>query len=229
MELSTGRLFFADDGGDLGEAMVDYLVQDVDGALDGGEALQEDEEGERDGFAVGGLVREDRLGQPWSDVLFAPRTRRLEVVQAEPGHDRREPCLRRFDGRRVGGLPAQPRVLQDVFGLRRRAEHPVGDAEEQPAMRLKGFDGLHDRGWDPPEVRGGAVLISLFSDCARASRPQDLPRKPAMPRSTSSTTSTHQATLTDVVGFLRPRFLRATSGCARAACLSRSRGGCPRG
>ena len=41
------------------------------------------------------------------------------------------------DPRPVDGLPPQPGVLEHILGIGGRAQHPIGDAEESPALLLE--------------------------------------------------------------------------------------------
>jgi hypothetical protein len=90
-ELAGVLLARADDLGDPLVGLVEHLAQQERGALLGRQALQQDEEGERQrvgqlgaagGVVVGVGVRYERLGKPLAHVGLAPDTRRAEVVSA---------------------------------------------------------------------------------------------------------------------------------------------------
>src|SRR5215203_4329446 len=75
-----------------------------------------------------------RLGQPLPDVLLAPPRQRPQPVERLPGDDPdqvgpRVPHLSAVD---VG--PPQPGLLDHVLGVGSRAEHLVGDGEQQAAV-----------------------------------------------------------------------------------------------
>jgi hypothetical protein len=66
--------------------LVEHLVQQERGALLGRQALEQDEEGERQrvchlGLAGGIVVGHERLRQPLADVGLAPDPRRAEMVE----------------------------------------------------------------------------------------------------------------------------------------------------
>src|SRR5262249_46299280 len=68
------------------------------------------------------------------DVRLAARAGRLDGVDGQPGGGRHEEGSRVQDRTAISRLPPQPRVLHDVLGLDRTAEHAVRDAE-QPRPR----------------------------------------------------------------------------------------------
>jgi hypothetical protein len=123
----------ADDLGHLVVGVVEDLAEEEDGPLDGRQLLEQVEEGERErvgGLRVAhGLVLDERLRQPLPGVDLAARPRRPELVDREPGGDRREVGLRRL-GLDPGLVVAEVRLLDDVLGLGDRPEHPVGDRKE---------------------------------------------------------------------------------------------------
>ena len=141
-ELTGGRLGDLHDLADLFVGVGERLAQHVGGPLGGREPLQHHEHGESErlgAFGAEGRVGAgvDRLGQPRADVGLAAGARRLQRVDREPRRRRREERRRVLHDRSVGALPAQPRILHDVLGLARAAEHAVGDAEEPVAPQLK--------------------------------------------------------------------------------------------
>ena len=71
--------------------------------------------------------------------VFAPGRARAQHVEAHPGGDGGEPAREVLDVGRVGAAEADPRLLDRVVGLGRRAEHPVGD---RPQVRPVGLEPL---------------------------------------------------------------------------------------
>jgi hypothetical protein len=86
---------------------------------------------------------EQRLGQPRADVRLPAARDRAHPVQREP----------RGDPHQVGALvthldavdlrPAQPGLLEHVLGVGGRAEHLVGDREQQVAVLDEGVRRAH--------------------------------------------------------------------------------------
>src|SRR5262245_50648862 len=64
------------------------------------------------------------------------------MIEAEPRHRARQIGARIVDPAGIGGVPAQIRFLDDVLGLRQRAEHAISEAGEPPPVRLKAPRGL---------------------------------------------------------------------------------------
>ena len=85
--------------------------------------------------AVGGV--DDRVGNVHIERLLAPRSARAEHVQRHARDDRRQPAAEVFDLARVGAAQPQPGVLDGVFSLADRAEHPVGDRAEMRSVILE--------------------------------------------------------------------------------------------
>ncbi len=147
-ELAAVGGALGDDGGDLGVLVGEDVVEEEDGALLGGEGLEEEEEGGREGVGEGGLVGgvgvgrggggggDEGLGQPGADVGFALDAGGPELVEAKAGDDGREPGPGGGD-RLAGGegaVPAEGGLLDGVLGVGDGAEHPVGDGEEEGAV-----------------------------------------------------------------------------------------------
>ena len=76
---------------------------------------------------------EQRLGQPRADVRLPAALQRAEPVERLPGDDADEVRAGVAHLAVVDVGPAQPRVLDDVVGVRGAAEQLVGDGEEQRA------------------------------------------------------------------------------------------------
>ena len=81
------------------------------------------------------------LGQPGADVALAGLVAALFLIDAQARHDLRQEGAIGFDLTSVDGLPAQPGFLHDVFGLRHRAEHAVGDGKQEAALGLEALGG----------------------------------------------------------------------------------------
>ena len=126
--------------------IVERLAQDVDGALGGGEALEQHLQRQGEVVALFGAerrvgVRVDRLGRPGAGRRLAPDARRLPEVERE-AHRRGGQERGRFaDDRAVGLLPAHPRVLHDVVGVVGVHQHATGDPQ-QPRTVLDEGDGV---------------------------------------------------------------------------------------
>ena len=141
-ELAGVLLARADDLRDPVVGLVEHLAQQERGALLGRQALEQDEEGERQRVGhlglAGGIVvgaRHERLRQPLADVGLAPDPRRAEVVEREPRDHRRQVGARRLDPLAALARPvqAQEPLLHHVLRLAHAAEHPVGDGERRRA------------------------------------------------------------------------------------------------
>ena len=79
------------------------------------------------------LVGHDRLRQPWTDIRLALGLEPPQAIDRQPGGRRDEPGFRILDALVLDLVPADARVLDDIFGVGARAEHAVGEAEESPA------------------------------------------------------------------------------------------------
>src|SRR5262249_20271796 len=83
-----------------------------------------------------GFGEVDGLGEPIAAALFAPGASRVELVEAQPGHDGDQKGFRRFR-RRVATVPAQPCLLHHVLGAAGVAEHAVSERDELVPMGLE--------------------------------------------------------------------------------------------
>lgn len=147
--------------GDLPVRVAEGIPQHEDGPLRRGERLQQHEDGRGDGLRachpfghVGNGLPEiggDRLGEPRPDGGLAPGPDLPQPVDGEPGGDPDQVGARIADGRSVGGVPAQPRVLHHVLGVGQAPEHAVGDRTEQRAVLLENVG----RGREPCAVAVG--------------------------------------------------------------------------
>ena len=136
----------ADGGGRLPDRLCDLVVGDVEhlaehehGALGRGERLEHGQHGDRDVLGeldIGGDVgaRQQWLRQPLADVLLAPSRHGPQPVQRLPGDDADQVGPRLAHLGVVDVRPSQPRLLDDVLGVGRGAEHLVGDREQQAAV-----------------------------------------------------------------------------------------------
>ena len=143
-QLARRRLGGLQDVGDPLVGVVQRLAQHVRGALGGRELLEQDEDRVLQRLAALGAERRVVLGvdgfrQPGADVRLPARVGRLQDVDRQAGGDRRKERSRLEDALAVGGLPADPDLLEDVLRIRDRAEHPVGDAEQSTATLLEGI------------------------------------------------------------------------------------------
>jgi hypothetical protein len=103
-ELAHGLLALADDLRDLREPVAEHVVKQQDGALLGGQALQQHQHGQRQRVGRLGVpgriilvVGEDRLGQPLADVALAAGARGAQLVDRQPGGHGGDERARRGD------------------------------------------------------------------------------------------------------------------------------------
>src|SRR5690606_2666490 len=85
---------------------------------------------------------DDGLGEPLADVVLPPPGEGPEAVERLPGDDADQVGAGGVHRRLVDRRPPQPRLLDDVLGVRRGPEHLVGDREEQPPVPVEGV-GAH--------------------------------------------------------------------------------------
>jgi len=139
----------------LAVGRIEHLSQYEHRALGGRQRLKHSEHRERHALGeldVVGHVRggEQRLGQPLTDVLLTPPGGRAQPVKGLAGHHPHQERARvAYRGARVATdrVRPQPGVLHDVLGVGGRAEHLVGDGEEEPAVgdeRVLGHGHVHD-------------------------------------------------------------------------------------
>jgi hypothetical protein len=140
-ELAAGGFTLADERRDLVVGKIEDVVEQQHRPLGGCQALQHDEEChryliERLQAAYSSFVEVDGLGQTIASALLVTSLRRVELVQAEPGHDRHQVGPR---GVRIltPTLPAQPRFLHHVLGSAEVAEHAVRQSNEEGAVRFE--------------------------------------------------------------------------------------------
>jgi hypothetical protein len=148
-QLAAGHLALPQRLAHLAELQLEDVVEDEGGPLIRGEALEGEEQRERQilgqlrARAIGrqaGLVQH-RLGQPGPHIALPARARRLELVQAQPGHHLVQEGAGLAHLGLVGGPPAQERVLDHVLGLAERAKHPVGQPGQRRPQPLELGDG----------------------------------------------------------------------------------------
>ena len=172
-QLAAGGRAACDETRDLHVRKIEHIVQEQGGALGGREPLQDHEDGHGellDGFqARHSRFRErDRLGQAVAAALFAPRPRRVELVQAEPRHHRHQERPRRVD-LDLASVPAQPGLLHHVLGTPHVSQHAIREREHRGPVELE--DGEVFRG------RHGTARSSLSSP-GRRSRARGSPAPP---------------------------------------------------
>ena len=138
-DLPDRRRRLADRLGDLVVRHVEDLAQHEDRALGRRERLQHGQHRDRD--ALGELdvlghvgAGEQRLGQPLADVVLAPAGQGAQPVERLAGDDPDQVGARVAHLGVVDVRPPQPGLLDDVLGVGGRAEHLVGDGEEQAAV-----------------------------------------------------------------------------------------------
>ena len=90
------------------------------------------------GAAPAGAGR-DRLGRVRGERLLAARLARPQHVEAHARDDRRQPAAEALDTRVARAAQSQPRFLNGVVHLARRAEHPVGHGAQVGAVRFELF------------------------------------------------------------------------------------------
>ena len=80
---------------------------------------------------------DDRLGEPAAEVVLTAGAARAKDVERDARHDGRQPAREVRDAVRVRAGEPQPRLLDRVFSLAHRAEHPVRDRPQVAAMSLE--------------------------------------------------------------------------------------------
>src|SRR5437870_2830301 len=85
--LPAVRLALSDGCGDLRIFVIEDLAEEEDRALDRVQTLEQDEEGDRQTAGVTIFIDDERFRQPLSNVLLAPNTRRLKLIDAETSDD----------------------------------------------------------------------------------------------------------------------------------------------
>jgi hypothetical protein len=165
-DLADGGGTLADGLGDLVVIQVEDLAQHEHRPLGRVKRLQHEQHRHRDAvgqFDVGGHVGrgQQRFGQPGADVGLLAAADRPQPGQRLAGGDPDQVGALVTDRVEVDAGPAQPGLLQDVFGVSGRAEHLVGDGEQQVPVgdeRLGG--GVHAvvaHSFSPALVRPGRV------------------------------------------------------------------------
>ena len=123
-------------------------MEHEDDALGRRHALEDDEQREPHALIhrhhIGGvglrvLQREQRLGEPGTDVGLALDSRRSELVEAKPAHDDDQPCANVFDRVEVGAQEPAERLLHDVFRIAVAAQQPVRDVEQKTVVLRPGL------------------------------------------------------------------------------------------
>jgi hypothetical protein len=125
--------------GDLLVRRLEHLAQHEHCPLGRTEGLQHGEHRDRDVLAELGVLGhigtgEQRLGQPFPDVLLPAAGHRSKPVQRLPGDHPDQIGARVMNLGLVDVGPPQPGFLHHVLGVGGRAEQLVGDGEEQAAV-----------------------------------------------------------------------------------------------
>jgi hypothetical protein len=117
---------------------VENVVEQERGPLERGQALEGEQQRDRQiiGQRLAGFG-DHGLGQPCADVVFAPVTGRLHAIEAEARDHACEVGARLRDRGAADVAPPQERILDDVLGLRDRAEHAIGQSRQERPMRLE--------------------------------------------------------------------------------------------
>jgi hypothetical protein len=109
--------------GHFAEREIEHVVQQKGGALEARQPVEREKQCDRQIFGQfraavwrerGGV--DNRLRQPWTNILLAPRARRRQHVETDSrgrGHQKRS---RVGHGVPVDPMPAQVRLLHRVFG-----------------------------------------------------------------------------------------------------------------
>jgi hypothetical protein len=122
--------------GNLTVTVAECLAEDEDRSLRRRQPLQQDQHPERDRIpqlhrlqrAERTITRNNWLRKPGSDVTLPARPGGGEPIQAQVGHDRRQPRL--GNGDVVAVHPPQVGILDDVLGLGRLSQQVVRQAEQ---------------------------------------------------------------------------------------------------
>ena len=145
-ELTDVVLVLADDRRDVRIPVVEHVMQQQHRTLLGRQALQQHQHAQRQRIrdlrvlrGVIAAVGDDRLRQPFADVLFATGARGAQLVDRQPGGHGGNERARRCD--LLAGIqrPMHPqqRFLHEVLGFGDAAEHPVGDRERHRPQLLE--------------------------------------------------------------------------------------------
>src|SRR5690349_16733642 len=158
---------------DFAKIHIEHIVKEKRGAFERRKTLQRKKQGEREVFRELGRTsrrsegrwRDDRFGQPGTDIGFAAHLSGFEAIQAKPDDDAGQirPEVGDFRGLR-GVVPAQISVLNDVLALIDGTEHAISHTDEVVAMRFEFSDGQWHSVW---RVHAGS---SLRTDNAAAKR-----------------------------------------------------------
>ena len=172
-----------EDRRDVVEGHGEHVVQHEGQPLGGAQRVEHDEHREPD--RVGeqrlllgvGRVRAAAAGSGASASSGSSRrdVRVRSMSRRHAGDDRRQPAAEVVDGARVGAAEPQPRLLDGVVGLARRAEHPVGhraqvgpvllESLRQPVVRVHGSHHLVARRHLVDERESPAVTAPGACDC----------------------------------------------------------------
>lgn len=129
-----------EDPGDLVVLEGEGLLEDERGPFEWRQRFQDDQQAERDAAAaflqlVGAVFAPQRFRQPRTDVLLPQPAHLAELVDRPMHDDAQQIRAGMLDRREVDLLPAQPRLLYDVLGVRDAAEDVVRRREQQVAVR----------------------------------------------------------------------------------------------
>jgi hypothetical protein len=146
-QLAAGRFVASGNLRDVGIFVVENLPEQKHRPFERGQAFEQHEKRHRNRLPIGNLAqrreqrraiaRDDRLRQPWADVVFALHLRRFQIVDAQMMHDGRQKTLERANRLWRRGAIAQIRLLHDIFRLHRAAQHAVSQGEQQRPVVFK--------------------------------------------------------------------------------------------
>ena len=145
-DLADRGLALVDCLGDLLVADDEHLAQHEHRPLGRGERLKHQQHRHRDAVGQLGVLGhvgrgEHRLGQPGADVRLLAAAERAQPGEGLAGGDLDEVRTPVPHHAEIDARPPQPGLLEDVLRVGGRAEHLVGDREQQVAVgneRLRG-------------------------------------------------------------------------------------------
>ncbi len=130
-KLPASRRIAADGFGNLVEVLAENIVQQECGSFEWRKPLQRHHQGQCDVIIRLVFTRvEYRFRQPASHISFPSNARRLQMIKAEPRDGTHQEGFFIAHGRPVGLVPANEAFLNDIFRLRDRSEHAIGNADQ---------------------------------------------------------------------------------------------------
>lgn len=136
-QLATRDWISPDRGGDLLKVEAEHVMKQEGGALQRRQTLQRHQQRQSNVVQLILARFHDWLREPGADVRLALAPDRLEAVQAQARDDSAQKCCRLAHSIPVHIEPAQEGVLDHVFRVRDRTQHPIGDADKARAQRIE--------------------------------------------------------------------------------------------